>query len=123
MKSKILIVDDEALVLTGWEYTLSLAGYSVRTASNGREAVKLAAEERPDVVLTDLFMPEMNGVEVCRKIKSMYPETEVVLVSGHPEEIMKYQGDFVRVGGKDEVLRKPLLRDEIVSAVNKIAGE
>lgn len=119
----ILIVDDEELILIGWKYALESAGYNVRTALNGISAVGITQREKPDIVITDLIMPKMNGIEVCRKIKEMSPETEVVLVSGHPEETRKLQKDFINAGGRDLLLRKPLSTDEIVGAVRVIMKE
>jgi YesN/AraC family two-component response regulator len=123
MKARILIVDDEALVLLGWESSLKSAGYDVRTALNGKEAIEIAHEQKPDIVITDLIMPEMNGVELCRRIKTISPETEVVLISGHPEAIYNYQSDFISAGGREAFLRKPLSMDEMIKAVELIMRE
>jgi YesN/AraC family two-component response regulator len=123
MKARILIVDDEALILLGWESSLKSAGYDVKTALNGKEAIEIAYEQKPDIIITDLIMPEMNGVELCRKIKTISPETEVVLISGHPEEIYNYQRDFISAGGREAFLRKPLSMDEMIKAVETIMRE
>ena len=122
-KVMILIVDDEELILMGWKYALESAGYNVRTALTGINAISIAQRERPDIVITDLIMPKMNGVEICRKIKEKSPGTEVVLVSGHPEEIKNFQTDFINAGGMDLLLKKPLSTDEIVGAVKVIMNE
>ena len=122
-KVMILIVDDEELILMGWKYALESAGYNVRTALTGINAISIAQRERPDIVITDLIMPKMNGVEICRKIKEKSPGTEVVLVSGHPEEIKNFQTDFINAGGMDLLLKKPLSTDEIVGAVKVIMKE
>ena len=66
-------------------------------------------------------MPEMGGVEFCGKIKEMYPDTEVVFVSGHPTQTEKQIMDFIDAGGRDEYLRKPLLADELLSVVRDLA--
>jgi YesN/AraC family two-component response regulator len=120
-KLRILLVDDEAIILIGWQKELEPEGYDVRTALTGREAVEMAKEEKPDIVITDLVIPDMNGVEICRKIKEMYPDTNVVLVSGHPVETKNYVMDFINAGGRDEYLRKPLIEDEIRNTIKKIA--
>jgi YesN/AraC family two-component response regulator len=120
MKAKVLIIDDEELVLAGWEYALSSAGYQVSKASKGKDAVAIAKREKPDVVITDLFMPVMNGVEICKQIKAVSPGSDVVLISGYPEETPKFQMAFVRAGGRDLFLRKPLFKEELVEAVEKI---
>lgn len=123
MKAKILIIDDEELVLAGWEYALASVGYHVSKASEGKVAVEIAKKEQPDVVITDLFMPIMNGVEICRQIKAVSPGSEIVLISGYPEETPRFYMQFVKAGGKDTFLRKPLFKEELVEAVKNILRE
>ncbi|MEK7307484.1 MAG: response regulator [Nitrospirota bacterium] len=123
MKAKILIIDDEELVLAGWEYALASAGYHVSTASEGKVAVEIAEKEQPDVVITDLFMPIMNGVEICRQIKAVSPGSEIVLISGYPEETPRFYMQFVKAGGRDIFLRKPLFKEELIEAVKNILRE
>jgi two-component system alkaline phosphatase synthesis response regulator PhoP len=120
MKARILIIDDEELLLLSWEYTLRSAGYDVVTASEGEKAVEIARQQKPDIAITDLIISDMSGIEVCRKIKESSPETHVVLISGHPEELRASQRDFVSAGGRDEVLVKPLSKAEIIEAVEKV---
>lgn len=122
-KIRILLVDDEAIILIGWQKELEPEGYDVRTALTGREAIEMARKEKPDIVITDLVVPDMNGVEICRKIKEMHPDTDVVLVSGHPLETKNLVMDFINAGGRDEYLRKPLIEDEIRKTIHKIATE
>ncbi len=116
----ILLVDDEEIILVGWQEELESAGYKVSTASSGKEAVEMVKQEKPDLVITDIVMPEMNGIEVCREVKKVHPEIEVVFVSGHPREIEKYQMEFIKLGGREEYLRKPLFKNELIEIVNKI---
>jgi len=123
MKPMILIVDDEALILLSWEKSLTSAGYNVKTASSGKEAIEIIQERSPDIVFTDLIMPEMNGVELCKKIKTISPYTEVVLVSGHPQEIYNHQRNFIEAGGREAFLRKPLFTNELREAVEAIMRE
>jgi CheY-like chemotaxis protein len=118
-KASILVVDDEKIVLDGWREELELAGYRVRTAQNGSEALTLAKEEKPDIVLTDLVMPGINGVEVCKGIKEMYPDVDVLFISGHPIELEKHLIDFLNAGGREEYLRKPLLENELIEALER----
>lgn len=122
-KAKILIVDDEKIVLRAYVRELEKAGYEVFRAMTGQEAIEIAQKEKPDIVFTDLVMPEMNGVEVCKKIKEINPGIEVVLISGYPEEISKYGEDFWDAGGRDEILRKPLGPDELPGKAEKILKE
>ncbi len=120
MKAKILLIDDTEVVVRGWQTVIESAGHSVKTATSGREAVEIAQAEKFDIVFTDLVMPGMDGVDVCKKIKAMSPETEIILISGYPEEIQKYQIDFVKAGGREEFLRKPLWEEDILKAVSSV---
>ena len=84
---KILVVDDYEANLRGLGQLLRSAEYSVTSATNGREALELARRERPDLVLLDVLMPGMSGVEVCRELKRSEETclTPVVLISGAQE--------------------------------------
>ena len=66
---KILIVDDEQIIVDAYELVLTKAGYHVLTAPNGRIAVELVQNEQPDLMLLDMLMPEMNGIEVLKRLK------------------------------------------------------
>lgn len=123
MGTKILLVDDDELVLVGWKSSLESAGYSVTTALSGKDAVNTVLKEKPDIVVIDLVMPGMNGVDVSKEIKAISPEIETILVSGHPEEIKQHQMDFIKSGGRDLYLRKPLMKQEIVDAVNSLVRD
>ena len=107
-KGKILVVDDEQIVLTAFKIELEQDGYQVKTALSGKEAIALALKEPFDIVYTDLVMPEINGTQLCRQIKRIAPQTEVVLFSGSPYEVALEQEGFTQAGGRDEMLRKPL---------------
>lgn len=123
MKARVLIVDDEEVILQSWENVLASAGYDVETALSGHEAVEIVHKQKPHIVITDLIMPDMNGIELCKRIKEMNPKTEVVLLSGHPDTVDKYQKDFVSAGGRDGILMKPLFISEIIKAVATIMNE
>ncbi len=71
--NKILIVDDEISVVQVCQLILEGAGHTVRSAVNGRQALRLVAEEMPDFILLDVMMPGINGIEVCRQIRETYP--------------------------------------------------
>ena len=66
---KILLVDDESDILDFLSFNLSSAGYDVKTASNGEEGIRIANEFEPDLILLDMMMPEMDGIETCEKIR------------------------------------------------------
>jgi len=122
-KGKILVVDDEQIVLTAFKIELEQCGYEVKTALNAKEAITLAIKEPFDIIFTDLVMPEMNGTLLCRQIKKISPKTEVVLFSGSPYEVDLQQDEFMQAGGRDEMLRKPLGENVLVQVTANLMKE
>lgn len=81
--TKILVVDDEEGIRNLMRMTLELDGYTVLTAEDGAKALELFRNENPEVVLLDVRMPEMDGIEVLSRIKAASPDTEVIMITGH----------------------------------------
>jgi DNA-binding response OmpR family regulator len=84
--AKVLVVDDEPEAVELLVEFLSAKGYEVVTATDGEEAVKRVKEDRPHLVLLDVRMPKMNGMEALRRIREIDPETGVIMVTGVNEE-------------------------------------
>lgn len=122
-KAKILVVDDEQLILTGLQRVFEDGGYDIKTALTGNAALEMVKNEQFDLIYTDMVMPGMNGAELCRAIKRISPKTEVVLFSGNPTGLVALWQQFMHVGGRDEILRKPLSKEEILNATEKILSE
>ena len=116
MDKTVLFVDDEKDICDVLSISLSDLGYKVHTAQNGQEALRIIQEVNPPIVLTDIRMPVMDGIELLRKIKSQFPETEVVMVTGHGDmdlaiESLKHEAtDFIVKPIKDEALEIALNR-------------
>ena len=121
--TKILIVDDEPLARKTYTAELEKAGFQVKEADSPEAAVQLIDKGPFDIVYVDLVLPKMNGVELCKLIKQKYPDTEVVLISANPAEILKFQRDFWAAGGRDEILRKPLAENELLNVTLGILRE
>ena len=113
-KGRILVVDDEDIVRTSCIRTLSPEGYEVKLAKNGVEGLKMASEERFDLVLTDLKMPDMDGIEVLRIIKEKWPETAVIIVTGY--QTVDTAVKAIKLGAYDYI-EKPFTPDALISAV------
>jgi len=109
---RVLIVDDDAPNLRGLALLLERAGYGVLTASNGLDALALARRERPDLVLLDVVMPGMSGVDVCAELKRNAETrfTPVVLISGEQERQTLLDG---LEAGADDFLNKPVDTEEL----------
>jgi signal transduction histidine kinase len=116
MEKSILLVDDEEGIRKVLSIALSDMGYNVRTAKNGVEALRVFKDERPPIVLTDIKMPEMDGIELLRRLKKVNPATEVIMITGHGDldlaiKSVKYEAtDFVTKPINDEVLEIALNR-------------
>lgn len=114
--SKILIIDDEAANVRVLSISLKADGYQVVTAYSGEEGLEVYRKESPDVVLTDIKMPGMDGIEVLQHIKRQAPESEVIIITGHGDienaiEALKYgASDFINKPIRDEVLAIALQR-------------
>jgi len=114
-KTKILIVDDEEVVRLSYFRSLTGAHCKVDVALNGEEALH-AMEQHPfDLVLLDLRMPGMGGLEVLKTIKQTWPETEVVIITGYPN--VDTAKEAVRLGAYG-YLAKPVGPDEVINAAN-----
>ncbi len=116
---KVLIVDDSATDLKNLEQICAHAGYTVITASSGAEAVAKAKAERPDAVLLDVIMTDMNGFQVCRAITSddVTRHIPVVLVSGKGEKTDRIWGEQQ---GAKAYITKPFTPDQILSQLRAL---
>ena len=100
---KILVVDDEALLVKGIRFNLQNEGYEVITGSDGLEAVKHVQEQRPDLVVLDVMMPNMDGMTACAKIRE-FSDVPVILLTAKADDMDKLMGFDV---GADDYLTKP----------------
>jgi len=80
---KILVIDDEKPTLTMFRLFLQAYGYEVLVAADGKTGMEIVGEQRPQIVFTDLKMPEMDGFEVIKQVKRIAPDTEVIVITGH----------------------------------------
>ena len=100
---KILVVDDEALLVKGIRFNLQSEGYEVITGSDGLEAVALVREEKPDLVILDVMMPNMDGMTACSKIRE-FSDIPVILLTAKTDDMDKLMG-FDH--GADDYITKP----------------
>lgn len=119
MSKKILLVDDEEGIRTVLGISLADSGYEVLKAGRGAEALRLFREHKPHIVLTDIKMPGMDGIQVLQKIKEERPETEVIMISGHGDMDLAIQS--LKCGATD-FITKPI-NDDILEIALKRANE
>lgn len=118
-KHKILIVDDEPDIRELIEYNLKKEGYQVFTASNGQEGVTEAKRSHPDLIILDIMMPKMDGIEACRILRTMneFKNTFMVFLTARSEEYSEIAGFNV---GADDYIAKPIKPRALVSRINAI---
>ncbi len=104
---KILVADDEMSIRLLYSEELKEEGYDVITASNGKEALEIVSREPLDLVILDIKMPEMSGIEVLRQIKEKYPDLPVLLSSAYSE----YKQDFGTWASEEYLVKSSDLED------------
>ncbi len=118
-KEKILIVDDEPDILEIVGYNLKKEGYTVFTANNGKESIKIAKKENPDLIILDVMMPEMDGMETCYQMRniSSLKDTLIAFLSARGEDYSQIAGFDA---GADDYITKPVKPRVLVSKVKAI---
>lgn len=115
--NKILLVDDEEDIRIVLSMALEDMGYEVLTAENGKEGLRLFMESRPVIVVTDIKMPDIDGVDLLRKIKEVDPETEVIMITGHGDmevAIQSFQNEAT------DFITKPIKVDDLEASLKKV---
>ncbi|MFT9848302.1 winged helix-turn-helix domain-containing protein [Aneurinibacillus sp. REN35] len=114
---KILVVDDEQSIVTLLEFNLKKAGFDVIKAADGPTAVKVAEQERPDLIVLDIMLPGMDGMEVCKKLRMEKINTPILMLTAKDEEFDKILGLEL---GADDYMTKPFSPREVVARVKAI---
>lgn len=118
--AKVLIVDDATFMRMMIKDILEKNGFEiVGEASNGLKAVELYKSEKPDVVTMDITMPDMDGIEAVKEIKSFDPNAKIVMCSAMGQQSMVM--DAIRAGARDFIV-KPFQADRVLEAINKVIG-
>ncbi len=118
MKTRILIVDDEVDALDLMEELFLKHGYETFTARNGMEALAIINEQEPDILISDMVMPEMDGIKLLEVIGKKYPDISVIMITAHGT--IETAVETMKKGAKDYIL-KPLRLDEILAKVETIS--
>jgi len=117
--SMVLVADDNEVAQRLCKRVLEKAGYGVLIASDGLQAVDLALAQNPNVILMDVAMPGMDGLEAMRQIKAARPEMRVVIASAHS---MASDRERFLSAGADDVLSKPFRLGDLVAVVQKLTA-
>lgn len=113
MSYQVLVVEDDKTLLEMLQYNLERQGYDVETAETGRGGLRLAREKRPDLVLLDVMLPEMDGFEVCRALRREF-SVPILMLTARTEEIDKIVGLEM---GADDYITKPFSMRELLARV------
>jgi two-component system alkaline phosphatase synthesis response regulator PhoP len=117
--NKILVVDDENDILEFIQYNLKKEGYEVSLAHNGKEAIDIALKTKPDLILLDVMMPVMDGIEACKQLKALpgFDKVFVVFLTARAEEYSEIAGFNA---GADDYISKPIKPRVLLSRINAI---
>ncbi|MEC2077656.1 response regulator transcription factor [Metabacillus fastidiosus] len=117
MSKKILVVDDEQSISTLLQYNLKQAGYDVLTAFDGEEGLLKCISEEPDLVVLDLMLPRMDGIEVCKQLRQRKIMVPILMLTAKDDEFDKVLGLEL---GADDYMTKPFSPREVVARVKAI---
>jgi len=122
MSKTILIVDDEAYIVTSLEYVMQSAGFEVAVAYDGEEALEKVAENVPALVILDLMMPKLDGFEVCQKIREnpLWKDIRIIILTAKGRDTERKKGMSL---GADDYMTKPFSTRDILNRVKELLAE
>ena len=114
---KILIVDDEQPIRTLLDYNLRQSNYDTVSAADGEEAICKAEEEKPDLILLDVMLPKLDGMEVCKTLRKKGIETPIIMLTAKGDELDKVLGLEI---GADDYMTKPFSPREVLARIKAV---
>ncbi|MEJ2055752.1 MAG: sigma-54 dependent transcriptional regulator, partial [Calditrichaceae bacterium] len=117
MKANILVVDDEQTIRDALKMVLEEEGYNTKSAADGKEALKLINETDYDIVITDLKMPEMDGMTLTRQCQQLCPQTSIIIITAHGS--LESAIEALRIGAYDYIL-KPFDFDDVLYKIKRL---
>src|SRR6478736_8670536 len=116
-KKTILIIEDEPHIVLGLKDALEFEGFRVASAGKGRDGVALAKHEKPDAVLLDLMLPDVNGYKVCEDLRRWDPFVPIIMLTARSQELDKIRG---LDAGADDYVTKPFSIGELIARIRAI---
>jgi len=117
---KILIVEDDKDFLFILQKKFTAEGFQVVNAQDGEAGANMAEMENPDLIISDILLPKMNGTEMAKKIKALKPETKIIFLTNVKD--IDYIGDEIKSGGYDCLIKSDLHIEDIVAKVKNKLG-
>ncbi len=114
-RERVLLIEDDPSIVAGLELNLSLEGYEVLTAADGEQGYRLAAQKAPHLILLDIMLPGMNGLEVLRRLRTVDAHVPVLILTARGEEADKVLGLTL---GADDYISKPFNLAELLARIN-----
>ena len=123
MMNKILIIDDEHHILLMLKKMLERNGFEVDLAANGNEGLDLFKKSPSDLVITDIIMPEKEGLETIREMRRLRSDLKIIAMSGGGKVSADNYLEIAKIFGASKVMEKPFSQQEMVSAVKELLGQ
>lgn len=117
----ILVVDDEPLIREGLKVALEMEGYHAQIAADGKEAVKMVKMSNPNILITDIIMPEKDGIEVICDVKRFNPNIKILAISGGGRISAQEHLKIAKQLGANSVLAKPFSTEELMFEIKQMA--
>ena len=117
---RILIIDDEPHILMMLKKMMERAGYEIDLASNGKEGIELFQKSPADLVITDIIMPEKEGLETIREMKRIHPRLKIIAMSGGGKISAENYLETARIFGATRIIEKPFTQGEMIAAVKEL---
>ncbi|WP_022728118.1 response regulator [Fodinicurvata sediminis] len=116
----VLLIDDEKTILEAMGYSLSKAGYTVFSAANGKEGLAFLDSQPVDAVVTDIIMPEKEGLETIIEIRRKWPDLPIVAISGGGRTRQLHFLEMSRDFGANEIMQKPFKPSQLIESLNRL---
>ena len=120
MKNHILVIDDDESLRKSLARILERNGYEVSTASDGREGIKKFSDENIDLIITDIYMPDSDGLDVLLKLKEENSNVKIIAMSGGSKRLGQEFLNFAKDFGALYTLKKPFPNEELLSAIKSL---
>ena len=119
---RVLLIDDEPTILLMMKKMIERAGYEVDLASNGEDGLILIDNYKFDLVITDIIMPEKEGLEIITELRKKHPEIRIIAISGGGRLSPEGYLESAEMLGADRIFKKPFARAELVAAIEELIG-
>jgi DNA-binding response OmpR family regulator len=117
MSERILVIEDDPSILRGLQLNLGMEGYTVRSAMDGETGLRLALTEKPDLIVLDLMLPRLGGLDIVREVRKADPDLPILIVSAKGQEIDKVAGLQL---GADDYMVKPFGLKELLARIDAL---